>query len=143
MWNGANSVAFYAWGTGIPKNGAVWENLNGYSNVNFNYGGGYNPATSEFNAPLTGKYLFAIGGYSPTSSLNPDRIAFGIRVNGALHSFTGGQFASGDTPLPGGTFLVFLTKGDRVGVSAYTAIPATLGSFWTHHVFFQGIYLGP
>lgn len=98
---------------------------------------------SIFTAPLKGKYLFSLGGYSPTAGSGSERYALGIGINGALYSFVGGAFSAVDSPLSGGSFLVYLEKGNTVNVQSYTAIPAVLGSGWTHHVFFQGVYLGP
>ena len=102
----------------------------------------YDVATGTFTAPKAGYYQFRTHGYITNGSVNSERIAVGTDINGSLHSFSGGQFSSVDTPGPQYAHVVYLQAGDAVRPVSYTPIPARFANGKSHGWWFQGEYIG-
>ena len=86
-----------------------------FTNIIYNVGGAFDPTTSLFVAPVSGRYMFTA---TIQKSTQGDRIMCWIRLNGNLlvnvnaHAAFPGTEASGSN-----TVLVLLTKGDRLELS--------------------------
>jgi len=104
----------------------------------------YNTSTGRFTAPRAGYYRFSIFGYSPTAAVTAgDRYAFGIKINGTLKSFAGGNYSISDSPLTTHSAVVYLSTGDVVNPAIFTSIDAMLGGTSPGHAFwFQGEFVG-
>ena len=114
-----------SYSTGV-SNGSYWSNSN-----------------SRFTAPVSGTYLFFIGGFSSTAEGGGTnhRYMYIFQVNGSgLKYGFGGNYSDNNTPMAGGAMHIPLNVNDYVEVQYYTAISATWGA--GHRFFWGGYFLG-
>ena len=123
-WNKLTGLTIdSSYSTGV-SNGTYWSNTN-----------------QRFTAPVTGTYLFFIGGFSSTAEGGGTnhRYMYIFQVNGSgLKYGFGGNYSDNNTPMAGGAMHIPLSASDYVEVQYYTAISATWGA---GHRFFWGGYL--
>ena len=123
-----------------------WVKLTGLS-IDSSYSTGVSNGTywsdsnQRFTAPVSGTYLFFIGGFSSTSEGGGTnhRYMYVFQVNGSGFKYGfGGNYSDNNTPMAGGAMHIPLNVNDYVEVQYYTAISATWGA---GHRFFWGGYL--
>ena len=123
-----------------------WTKLTGLS-IDSNYSTGVSNGTNwsnsnqRFTAPVSGTYLFFIGGFSSTAhgGGTNHRYMYVFQVNGSgLKYGFGGNYSDNNTPMAGGAMHIPLNANDYVEVQYFTAISATWGA---GHRFFWGGYL--
>jgi len=135
--------SYYVYGLSVAA--GLWSDLV-INTLDYNTFSGtpYSTTAGTFTAPRTGFYRFTLNGYSTTPLTTAgDRYGIGIRVNGTLKSFAGGNYSTSDTPLSTYTAVVHLTTGDVVKPTIFTSIAATIGSDGAGHEFwFQGEFVG-
>ena len=115
-----------SYSTGV-SNGSYWSNSN-----------------QRFTAPVSGTYLFFIGGFSSTAEGGGTnhRYMYVFQINGSGHKYGfGGNYSDNNTPMAGGAMHIPLTVNDYVEVQYYTAISATWGAN-AHRFFWGGYFLG-
>jgi len=141
----SNYEGFSYYVSGLMVSAGAWEDLIiNTEDYNTFTTEPYNQSQGTFTAPRTGYYRFTLTGYSTTHLTNDgDRYAFGIKINGALKSFAGGNYSTFDTPLSTYSAVVHLTAGDVVKPAIFSSIVVTLGAGGTGHAFwFQGEFVG-
>jgi len=111
----------------VYKSGSNFTGLVTWNNIRFNKGGGYNPDTGKFTAPISGHYWF-----------HSHVLSYGVcqqfwQINGitVLHF---SQTNTGSTHI-GGSDVFYMNMGDTINVtiSSWTAYPYANG--------FSGFYL--
>ena len=125
-----------------------WNKLTGLS-IDSNYSTGvsngsyWSNSNQRFTAPVSGTYLFFIGGFSSTAEGGGTnhRYMYVFQVNGSgLKYGFGGNYSDNNTPMAGGAMHIPLNVNDYVEVQYYTAISATWGA--GHRFFWGGYFLG-
>ena len=125
-----------------------WNKLTGLS-IDSSYSTGVSNGTywsssnQRFTAPVSGTYLFFIGGFSSTAEGGGTnhRYMYVFQVNGSgLKYGFGGNYSDNNTPMAGGAMHIPLSANDYVEVQYYTAISATWGA--GHRFFWGGYFLG-
>jgi len=111
----------------VYKSGSNFTGLVTWNRIRFNKGGGYNPVTGKFTAPISGHYWF-----------HSHVLSYGVcqqfwQINGVtvLHF---SQTNTGSTHI-GGSDVFYMNMGDTINVTinAWTAYPYANG--------FSGFYL--
>lgn len=119
------SMKVYTTGQVISASG--WAKFPGFGSVVFNDGGNWNSGTQRFTAPVSGRYLFSVGGWT-SGSVNGERYAYSFAVNGSYISFiSGGNYCVTDSPMSGFTDTLKLNAGDYVELYYYSAQVCTWG----------------
>ncbi|MBU2555788.1 MAG: hypothetical protein KKF98_15150 [Bacteroidetes bacterium] len=140
----SNYEGFSYYVTGLLVSAGAWEDLV-INTLDYNTftTEPYNQSQGTFTAPRTGFYRFTLTGYSTTALTTAgDRYAFGIKINGTLKSFAGGNYSTSDTPLTTYTAVVYLTADNVVKPAIFSSIVATLGGGTGHEFWFQGEFVG-
>jgi hypothetical protein len=143
----SNFEGFSYYTSGTTLTAGTWSELV-ISTLDYNTftGTPYNTSTSEFTAPRAGFYRFSLFGYAPTANTTAlgDRYEYGVRINGTLKGFAGGNYSNTDSPLTTYSQVVRLAAGDVIRPAMFTAIAVTLGigSGAGHYFYFQGEFVG-
>ena len=119
----AFNVKGYSAGANITFPGLSWRDINFGSNIEYNFGSGYNSTTSEFVAPQTGLYQFKSQlHFSANCALVSQRLR--LRRNGVVSTITHTENQPG-SEVGMATFTslmdidVMLQAGDAVWIEAY------------------------
>ena len=130
--------------TGGVSKAANWAKVTGLSPISaqctgVSDGSYWSNSNQQFTAPVTGTYVFYVGGWATPNS-NGTRYAYSFRhTNGNnLTYIGGGDYCSGDSPMAGWSRVIKLSAGEWVELWMYSAITATLGG---GHYFYWGGYL--
>ena len=116
----------------MATNAAYTTTINGgsifpYNNVVYNYGSGYNVASSEFIAPYKGLYQFNWSGFIELT--NPALLFFGVdlHVGSTTYPFISMNVnpATGDYPGINGSISVVCNQGDSVYLVATLPVGST------------------
>merc|ERR1712083_565750 len=132
------SVYFDTWGTKAYDGGGE-ENLT-FNGTSVNVGGGMDPDTGVFNAPMGGSYLFVFH----IATHDNKKALLSIRLNGeeVASVFDQNHKDNHKNSMAGTTIMLNLKKGDEVCVYAYTG--TWLADFpMNHYTHWVGLLLKP
>ena len=138
--------SFYAYSTGFSKSSG-WDHIGAsITNIGHNIGNHYATSGSNagrFTAPVSGRYLFQVGGWSSyNGGTANERYMYSIYVNNVnVGNGAGGNYSNVDSPMENGSFILNLTAGQWATLLGFSAVSATWGGS-THHFHWSGHFLG-
>lgn len=135
----------YVWvrlGTVFNTTPGGWYQVTNFTNKISDTLNCWNTSTNRFTAPVSGRYLVIWGGWIASGGTT-ERYALGVRKNGSVTQFGGGNLSANDTPAMFFSNILNLTAGDYLECWAYTAVSMAFSANNSDHsFFFQTTLLG-
>ena len=145
----ASQSSFHVYSSSAYIGAGSWVNITRLPNsggtatatVDYNVGSNWNSANGRYTAPLSGRYLFYVGGWASYNGAG-NRYAFSFPKNssGSLGFIGGGGTTSGDSPLSSYSIALDLAAGDYVELYMFSSVAMGLGG--THTIHYGGYFLG-
>ncbi len=135
--------------TGTAQHLGGWQNIAllptsaGVATIasKYNIGNNFNLSNGRFTAPVTGQYMFYVGGWASYNGAG-NRYAAAFLVNsGATNYITGANYSAADSPVAMSPIVLNLTAGDYVMLNMFSSVATTLGT-GSHYFYYGGYFLG-